>query len=395
MSRTKISVAIPYRRRLQNLALAFEGLARQTLHADEFEVVVGAMEYCPDYLSLCRSYSERLDIVSVVSGADFEISRARNLAMRQARGEVCVQMDADTLLTPDALENLYDRRFRFGQDICVVGQVLGYDNNTGGDITSVDTRSFDVHAARLQDLARAAPSDPRFQTPHIVPWAFAWTGLIALRTDTVRSHDLYFDEDFRGWGVDDLEWGLRISATGTPIVLCSDLCALHLPHARSAAANQAASRRNFRQLLLKWPRPDVELVAAFDDFVANDDFLRYCRELNAAAGPGASGLASVTGSIGGQPAVLIGVPVDGDRRILDPDVIARFDPGTPVEILHLAGLALPFSDDTFSTAEILAPATRLSAHFFDVIQAEVHRVAHHVSTPELTGAHHERTDGRA
>jgi hypothetical protein len=41
----------------------------------------------------------------------------------------------------------------------------------------------------------------------------------------VAADQLYFDESFRGWGNDDLEWGYRVCASGIPIVTADALVA--------------------------------------------------------------------------------------------------------------------------------------------------------------------------
>ena len=41
----KLSVCIPYKARLDNLKIALEALAQQTMHARDFEVMIGVMEH--------------------------------------------------------------------------------------------------------------------------------------------------------------------------------------------------------------------------------------------------------------------------------------------------------------------------------------------------------------
>src|SRR5271155_4586503 len=91
----KLSVCIPYKARLDNLKITLEALAQQTLAADDFEVIIGAMEYSTDLIAAVAAYCDRLNVVTVCSAREFHIPHARNLAMRNATGEVVVQMDAD------------------------------------------------------------------------------------------------------------------------------------------------------------------------------------------------------------------------------------------------------------------------------------------------------------
>lgn len=377
MSEIKLSLAIPYKQRLDNIRILFEGLADQTMDSSQFEILVGAMEYSEEYVSACRRYIDRLNITTVMSSGDFEVSRARNLAMRQASGEVIVHLDADTLLAPDALENLYDHHFSYGQNVCIVGQVLGYGNNRDGDVPSVDALSYAHYKRALDELwdGTGNPRDPRFQVTHVLPWAFAWTGLIALPAAAVRAHDLYFDEDFRGWGVEDLEWGYRICASGIPIILREDVHALHLPHLRDTEGNFSKARRNWRRFLRKWPRTDIELASAFGDVDANSLFPEYQRELTAVIGGSGSVFGVINGTIGGNRVLVLGASLDAARRVIDPALLASFDGRAGVEVLPLVGMGLPYDDASFDEVLVLPPVRRLSAKYAGAVRAEVQRVS--------------------
>jgi glycosyltransferase involved in cell wall biosynthesis len=374
----KLSLSIPYRQRLHNIKLAFEGLANQSMDKSEFEVIVSAMEYSEEYVIACRAFTDRLNIVSVVSSYDFEIPRARNMAMRQAIGDVIVQMDADTFLPPDALRTLYDRHFSFGQNACVVGQVVGYGNNNDGDVTATQDLPYEHYLAVLDGMTKAPdwPADPRFQVAHVIPWAFGWTGLIALPADTVRTHQLFFDENFHGWGVDDLEWSYRVCASGIPIVLSPDVYALHLPHLRDSAANRVTEAANYRRFLRKWPRYDVELAHAFGDVAANSLFLEYQRELRTVAGDGALG--TVRGRIDGGDVVVLGVLFDASHRIVDRGVLGLFDDRTDVERLPVAGLALPYDELSADECRVLPRINTFSPRYRDAVFAEAARVGKQV-----------------
>ena len=374
----KLSVAIPYKQRLGNLTTVLEGLSHQTLDSSEFEVVVGAMEYSEEYVATCRKFADRMNLVSVCSAREFSIPRARNLAMRQATGEIVVQMDADTLLPPGALENLYERHFAFGQRACIVGQVVGYDNNDQS-VADVAAMSYLDHLDALERMSDSygRPEDPRFQVLHVLPWAFAWTGLIALPLAAVRRHDLFFDETFHGWGVDDLEWGYRIAAAGIPIILREDVHAIHLPHTRDADANRLTEAANYGRFLRKWPRPDVELAYAFGDVAANSLYQGFVKELRAVQGGRSLGL--VRGTVDGRDTLLVGVPIDDSHQVSGrADLPERFDAATDMEVLPLIGLALPYEDGSVQDCRLLPALDGFSERYRDRIRAEAARVARSV-----------------
>ncbi|MFI8833407.1 glycosyltransferase family 2 protein [Streptomyces afghaniensis] len=379
MSGPKFSIVIPYKQRLDNIRLCFESLAEQSLEKGEFEVLVGVMEYSPEYVALCQEFTDRLTVVSVLSGDEWQITRARNMAMRQASGQVMVQLDADMALPPRFLENLYRKHFAYGQNVCVIGQMIGYDNNNS-DVDDVDVRPFGHYREKLAELDAAdeVRMDMRLQVDHVVPWAFAWTALIALPTALVVENDLYFDEDFRGYGVEDLEWAHRICATGTPIVMGRDVYGIHLPHKRSVAGNRATERLNYRRFVRKWPGPDVELAAAFGDFEANGLALDFRRELSAVAGDG-RGLAVIRGEVNGESVLVIGAVLDSGQPLDGAVCGVRFDARPDPEVLPVAGLALPFADQSIDVCRVLPAVTRLSDRYLKLVLAEADRVARTVT----------------
>jgi GT2 family glycosyltransferase len=270
MTDLKFSVVIPYKQRLDNIRLVLSALAEQTMDRSEFEVLIGAMEYSPEFVSVAREFTDRLDVVSVLSADDWNLCRARNLAMRHARGQVTLILDADMVLPTRFLDNLYDRHYAHGQNVCVVGQMIGYDDVVETDVEQVEVAPFSHYRevlARLEAQDHVVMDDrwnPDQQSAFArFPWVFARGGLVAVTTAIVREHGLTYDEGFRGWGPEDQEWALRVALTGTPIVLGQEVYGLHLPHLRSVADNGRTAQVNNRYYLAKWPRLELELALAF------------------------------------------------------------------------------------------------------------------------------------
>lgn len=375
----KISVAIPYRQRIDNLRLCLQALSEQTVRGADLEVIVGAMDYDPELGELVRSFLDRLNIIMAVSPHKFEISAARNLAMRNATGTLCIQIDADTFLAPDALAALWTASERHGHISCLVGRIVGYGNNNDGDVEHVDVQPKEALIHRLEDLKAypAADTDPRFAQPINIPWAFVWTGLVGLPTAAVRAHDLYFDESFTGWGVDDLEWGYRIHRAGLPIVLEGNACGLHLPHQRSMAANKAFEQLNFRRLLRKWPSSDVELVSAFNDMEANVLYPAYKGELERLSSLAGYEMSVLLCKGPNKMHLVIGVRSD-DRQTWRSAMAGESDIQS-IESINLLGLALPFEDNSFDSCLLAPTIGELPPIYHNRIRQEAQRVS--VTTP--------------
>jgi glycosyltransferase involved in cell wall biosynthesis len=378
MSERLISVVIPYRDRADNLRLALAALADQSLPADRFEVVVGVLDDGVEHLAVFHEFGDRLDIVAVSSGKPWQVGHARNLALRQATGEVVVLMDVDMVLPSRCLEDLYDRHFGYGQRICLVGQMIDYDNNSG-DVAEVAVQPYEHYRKVLDDLQVTGPGDqdPRMSAAHVIPWSFAWTALIALPRSLVTGENLWFDLGFHGYGVEDLEWAYRVARTGTPIVMGRDFFGVHLPHVRDVAANKRTEAPNYRYFLSRWPAADVELACAFGDFEANDLYPEFRRALEAVAGAAGGALTVVHGTVDGRTEMAVGVPA-GTTGVLPATA-------TGVQVLPLAGLALPFADGSIDRCHVLGPVTELPERYRERILAEVRRVAAPAPAPAAGG----------
>ncbi|MER7165443.1 glycosyltransferase [Micromonospora sp. NPDC000207] len=386
--RLKFSIVIPYKQRLATLRLVFASLAEQTLGRDEFEVVVGAMEYSPEYVTLCREFEDRIDVVSVLTGEEWNVSRARNLAIRHASGQVLLLLDADMALPANGLRHLYDRHFAHGQNICVTGQAIGYHDVVDSDVADAQVLSWDTYRDRMARVETSGDvrGDVRW-TPEYAPaiarfpWAFVGTGLVALPLDVVRRHDLLLDEGFRGWGPEDQEWAFRVSRTGTPIVQADAFFAVHLPHPRDVAANGATAWPNNRYYLAKWPRLDLELALAFGWLEADRCYPEVERELAGAAGPGRS-LAVVRGDVDGRDVLVVGARVETGSGTPEPEVAALFDTVRPVQTYPLAGFGLPYPDDDVEECRLLPAIDGLGQRYREAIHREAERVARKVAAPD-------------
>ncbi|HEX6469496.1 MAG TPA: glycosyltransferase [Streptosporangiaceae bacterium] len=388
MGARKFSIVIPYKQRLDNIKLAFASLADQTMDRSEYEVVVGALEYSPEFTALCEEYADRLDITVVMSGVSWNVCHARNVAMRQASGQVIVIYDADMVVPPGFLRNLYDRYYQHGQNICVIGQMIGYLEIFRTEVEEVEALPYSHYKKVLADLEATGKviMDARW-TPEYAsafarfPWVQACTALVSLPAATVREHGLTFDEGFRKWGPEDQEWARRISLTGTPIVLGDQVYGVHVPHVRNQTDQVETEIMNWRYYLSKWPELDVEVAIAFDQLDADRFYPEVVREVAEAVPDADHQLGVVRGTISGRTVLVVGAVVDRTTRTPGRDVTLMLDDHTPYEVLPLAGLALPYSDGTFDECRILSPITKLSKRYQDIVVREAERVARKLVAP--------------
>lgn len=371
-----ISIVIPYKNRLDNLALALEALSHQDFGKDNFEVVVGALEYCAEYVALCKKFENTLNIRSVLASDSWQVALARNLAIRQASGEILVFLDVDMAVADNFARNLYEKHFSNGQEQCVIGQMIDYDNNNS-DVESVKVKPYSYYAGQLADLQNQSPfiMDERWKVDSHIPWALVWTALVALPRHLVVKHHLQFDLNFHGYGVEDLEWALRIHKAGIPIVLKEDVWGIHLPHVRNLGTNKNAEKKNYQYFLKKWPANEVEIVSAFGDFEGNTLWEGFKKELTEKL-PQTTRYSVVNRHKDGKNTLYIGALLDEENRVMNIDEIHN-DTESP-DVLPILGLRLPFDDKTIDACYLLPELAGISERFKQRVQDESHRVAKEV-----------------
>jgi len=384
----KFSVVIPYRRREDNIRVVFESLAEQTMDRSRFEVIVGAIEYSGEFIRICQEFTGRLTIITVMSAGEWNVCRARNLAIRQASGEVIVILDADMAIPPPLLDRLSEEFCTPDREICVLGRAAGYDDMlTDSGIPSASALPSNRYRELLSELEAngGVVKDLRddLEDPAL-PWTLVWGGLIALRAALVRQYDLTFDEGFTGWGAEDQELGYRIQAAGIRIELARNIYGLHLPHERDIAFQDQFSEVNQRYFLSKWPSLGVETWRTFSWHEANLIYRDIAAELTRCAGGPGRMLGVAAGTVNRTDVLVVGAVLDDQHNPIGPQVPAIFAGQPPGEILPLAGLALPYRDGQFSKCHVMSPALCLSERYRQAVLAEAARVAHHV-VPERPG----------
>ena len=377
----KISIIMPYKKRLENISLSFEALAAQTMDKSEFEIIVGVMEYCEKYVAVCKQFADRINIRSVMVNEEWNVAYARTAALKQATGEVLVILDVDMVVPKNFLTNLYDRHFSFAQKQCVIGQMIDYSNNTES-LESVEVLPFPHYEKLLSDLEKEQPfqKDTRWHVEHNIPWAFAWTALIALPRKVMEENQLYFDVHFKGYGVEDLEWAYRISLTGTPLLLKHDIWGIHLPHVRNVNSNQLTERTNYRYFLGKYPGCDVEIVSAFGDFQGNIYYIEFKKEIEKVTHDKNNILSILKGDIKGVSTLVIGVIQDTNGSHINGSGVPAFDMEKEVISMPLAGISLPFEDQSTDECFILPEIKCFSEKYRSLVYEECQRVSKRVHT---------------
>jgi glycosyltransferase involved in cell wall biosynthesis len=199
-----LSVVVPTYNRREQLTTVLPTLLDQTLAKDAYEIIVadststdGTAEYVRDVIA---SVGNR---VRYLPGAYGGRAAARNAGVTRARAPVVLFTDADILASP----NLFERH--------VLGHVQAEGRRVAIVGCELQVRSLDDYATQRDRPENRKPLHPK--TRRTLSWLYFLTGNASVRREDLLAVGC-FDEDFTGYGHEDLELGYRLARSGVEIL---------------------------------------------------------------------------------------------------------------------------------------------------------------------------------
>ncbi|MBV9447167.1 MAG: glycosyltransferase [Streptosporangiaceae bacterium] len=260
----QISVVIPVRSQARQLARTLECLVDQLVPASDFEVVVSGDGPSDADLGVARSYERKLRL-RYCSQEDmgFRLSAARNRGARLAAAPVLAFLEPGVLPNRGYVTSLIKAH---GRRCAVTGYVYGFNwfrppvtmSNEIARLSPGDQYQRLHLDRRFRDIRHYEFAQVEFDLGRLAaPWWLFWRGSISIRAD-----DFWrvggFDEDFRSWGGEDVELGLRLTDAGIPLALSREAWAVGLPVDHDHGNDETAID-NTHLILAKHRTPLVEM----------------------------------------------------------------------------------------------------------------------------------------
>ncbi|WP_320065459.1 glycosyltransferase [Micromonospora sp. RTGN7] len=267
-----ISVIIPTYNRSRLLHDTLTALADQRISADAFEVIVADDGSTDETRQTVEAFRDRLRLrYHFQEDLGFRAAAARNAGARLAVGPILAFVDSGILPGPDFVAGHLAAHREPGAARVVLGYTYGFrpDDPTPGlaEILRTHTPEETVRdygaVAAFQDSRHSLFVENRFSLSRtMLPWQLFWTCNVS-----VAASDFWavggFDEDFRSWGSEDTELGLRLFRQGLSFEVSREGWAVDTPHPRRSEPDLSDNRSNMLTFLHKHPEPVLELLWAW------------------------------------------------------------------------------------------------------------------------------------
>lgn len=227
-----VSVVIPSFNGAQRLPRLLKSLAEQT--ASDWEALVVLDGSTDESAAIVEWASAIMPVRAIDLGRNMGRPSALNAGFSAAEGRVLVRCDDDLELPPTFLANHVAHHA--GDPVGVVGLCPDVFDDT--PYARAYGRAADVS---IRAMASGLAEEFRWRL---------WSANVSVTRETYERVGPY-DDAYRVYGWEDVDWGYRLHELGIPVIVATDIEALHYNPASSAAdrASKAlasgASRRLF------------------------------------------------------------------------------------------------------------------------------------------------------
>jgi len=197
----RISVVIPTYNRLDTLRHVIPSLLAQDVHPESYEIIVADSQSNDGTREYLAEEIRRAPRLRHEPGPYTGRASARNAGIAAARAPIVLFTDADIIASPDLLSRHLARHDRPGGSRAIVG-------------LEVQVNSYDDYLSKSASPALRKELHPRNRKQ--LDWLYFLTGNASVpRAELDRVGR--FDEDFTGYGHEDLELGYRLKHANVTI----------------------------------------------------------------------------------------------------------------------------------------------------------------------------------
>lgn len=247
----KASIIIPTKDKLPRLSLVLKTLEPQINNAIEVIVI---FDGCSQ--ETVRGFNEiklKYKPIPIIHTQNLGRARARNSGIRHAKGDIVIFLDDDRLPTPDFVLQHIEKHV--SGHYAVIGERLNINYSdeelrglcrngvTYPDFLEMSKRAFKEPNDRLKKIGRRILGQ-------LLETVTFTTGNSSVRRKDLLNIGL-FDENFFGWGMEDVDLGYRLAKSGVKIIRDYSIINYHLVHPVSKLTQKEEYTKNFNYFINK------------------------------------------------------------------------------------------------------------------------------------------------
>lgn len=248
MSYIKASIIINTKDRISRLYVVLKALEGQV--DDTVEVIVVFDGCNAETLNTYGKIKFSYPIIEIVSEKNVGRSASRNLGAKKARGEIIIFIDDDRVPCRDFVKmhieghkepcillgnrkDIHLMEYKLEKVMVSKDELSAFLDN----MESNATIAFDSHDKLLRKLL--------FMKHNPIIWIVFYTGNVSLERESLLRAGL-FDENFKGWGYEDLELGYRLYKQKIKFVKGKAAVSYHLTHEISVSGMLEEALKNLK-----------------------------------------------------------------------------------------------------------------------------------------------------
>lgn len=261
------SIIIPTYNKWRRLELTLLTLEKQDCDLNKFEVIVVDDGSADQTNQVAIRFSEKTRLnFTYVRQENKGRAAARNLGVKNAKGDIILFLDDDRLVYGDYIRE-HLRIFEEEQDNRIV--VLGKRLNLY--MSQFEKRYDKIREQVLEDPQSIFDRGRVeyywrkvmgvFELPAII-WTIFTTGNVSMSAELLKEVNM-FNESFKGWGLEDTELGYRLWKQGAKFYNNEKAVNFHIEHPRNKEQRKEDIERNHDLFYELHPEEPVRLFRQF------------------------------------------------------------------------------------------------------------------------------------
>jgi len=246
----KASLIIPTKDKNSRLKLLMLSLNQQV--NNDYEVII-VMDGCTqDTVDEFKVFLERelaFKPIVVIQPRNVGRAAARNIGIQRASGEIVIFIDDDRIPADNYIQKHIDAHNAHSEDCVIVGArfEVNFTNNEIIEFYERKTIQNDFNVF-IKDAIEANPGIHNFFSPKLAQkfrWLYFFTGNVSVSKSLLEKIG-GFDENFTGWGWEDVELGYRLVKENVPFYKNNTILNYHLKHEHDIDYVFQSEKHNYR-----------------------------------------------------------------------------------------------------------------------------------------------------